>query len=59
LPSKPVLDQNGKHKVDANNKPQYMPVLEWRDRDLSDRFRAAVVELVRAKHPDAVGDGAP
>src|SRR5215831_13310610 len=30
LPSKPVLDQDGRHKVDINNKRQYVPLLEWR-----------------------------
>jgi hypothetical protein len=58
LPSKPVLDQDGRHKVDINNKRQYVSVLEWRDRDLGNRFSDAVIDLVRAEHPDALG-GAP
>jgi hypothetical protein len=56
LPGKPVLDANGKHKVDINGKAAYVAILEWRDRDLSSRFSAAVVALVREKHPEALGD---
>jgi hypothetical protein len=31
----------------------FAPVLEWRSRELGDRFSAAVVALVRAANPDA------
>jgi hypothetical protein len=51
---KPQVDKDGQHKRDVNGKPAYRPVLEWRDRDLSDRFSAAVVDLIRASHPDAL-----
>ena len=60
LPSKPILDRDGAQKRDANGKPQYAPILAWRDRELSDRFSAAVIELVRAANPGALDDaGAP
>lgn len=39
----------------ANGKVLYAPVLEWRDRDLADRFSEAVVELIQREHPDALG----
>lgn len=58
LPSKPQVDKDGLHKRDANGKPAYTAILEWRDRGLADRFSAAVVDLVRASHPDALDDGA-
>jgi hypothetical protein len=58
LPSKPVLDRDGRH-VEVSGKKQYAPVLEWASRDVSDRFSARVVELVRDAHPDALGGGAP
>jgi hypothetical protein len=59
LPSKPVLNHEGRH-VEVSGKKQYVPIIEWRDRDLSDRFSVAVVELVKAKHPDAlVDEGSP
>jgi hypothetical protein len=56
LPSKPQLDRDGQHKKDINGKPAYTAMLEWRDRDLADRFSQAVVELVKAVHPNAFDD---
>jgi hypothetical protein len=58
LPSKPVLDRDGRH-AKPGGKPQFATVLEWRSRELADRFSIAVVDLVRAAHPDALGGGAP
>jgi hypothetical protein len=52
LPSKPVVSRDGK-RCRPDGRPQFAAILEWRDRQLSDRFSAAVVELVRAAHPDA------
>jgi hypothetical protein len=57
LPSKPVLDQDGRHRINIAGKPQYAPVAEWRSRELADRFSADVTELVRAAHPDALDGG--
>lgn len=57
LPSKPILDRDGAQKRAANGKLQYAPILAWRDRELSDRFSAAVVELVQRQHPEALDDG--
>lgn len=51
LPSKPVLDAEGRH-AKPDGKAQYVPVLEWRSRELSDRFSAAVVGPIRAQHPE-------
>jgi hypothetical protein len=56
LPNKPQIGQDGRYKTDVNGKAQYTPFLWWRDRDLSDRFSTAVVELVRQGHPDALSD---
>jgi hypothetical protein len=50
LPSKPQIDKDGRHKTDADGRPAYSPVIEWRDRALADRFSAALVALVRAEH---------
>jgi hypothetical protein len=50
LPSKPVIGQDGKQARDGH-KPRYAAILRWRDGDLSDRFSAAVVALVRSAHP--------
>lgn len=54
LPSKLQLERDGQPRRDANGKLIYAPVLEWRDRDLADRFSAAVIALVDEKHPDAI-----
>ena len=51
LPSRPVLDSDGRQIRNHSGKAQYAALLGWRDRDLSDRFSAAVVALVRAEHP--------
>jgi hypothetical protein len=55
LPSKPVLDQTGQQKRDINGKPVYVPVVQWRDRDLQARFSAAAIELIRVAHPGGLG----
>lgn len=54
LPGKPMIDRDGRQVVNGNGKAQYAAVLKWRSRNLSDRFGAAVVELVRATHPEAL-----
>ena len=56
LPTKPVLDRDGKH-VKPDGKPQYSAILEWKSRDLADRFSQAVVELVRTEYPAALDAG--
>jgi hypothetical protein len=56
LPAKPQIDRDGRRKTDADGKPIYADVLRWRDRELADRFRSAVVELVRLAHPDDLED---
>lgn len=56
LPAKPMLDRDGQPIV-IDGKRQYDAILKWRDRDLADRWSAAVVELVRAAHPAALDAG--
>lgn len=43
----------GRH-ARPGGKAQFAAVLEWRNRQLADRFSAAVVELIRAAHPNAL-----
>jgi hypothetical protein len=59
LPTKARIDTEGRQKRDANGRPAYQPVLEWGSRELSDRFSAAVLSLVRQVCPDAFDRGVP
>ena len=54
LPPKLLLDGERRRKLDANGQPSFQAVAEWHGRDLADRFSAAVIELVRQKHPGAL-----
>lgn len=56
LPSKPLLDAEGRHATDGNGKRRYAPILAWADRETQDRWSAAVVQLVRQHHPEALDD---
>jgi hypothetical protein len=58
LPRRPILDRERRQRIGADGKPSFEPVVEWRDRETSDRFSAAVVELIRAAHPEAFEDRA-
>jgi hypothetical protein len=54
FPGKPVLTKEGAvARVPGTGKTQYMNVLRWRDRETSQRFSQAVVDLVRAADPEA------
>jgi hypothetical protein len=52
LPSKVQVDRDGVAKRDAGGKLLYVPVVEFRTKELFSRFRAAVVELLLAEHPE-------
>jgi DNA-binding cell septation regulator SpoVG len=55
LPSKPVLDESGRHKRDVNGKPEYQPIGKWVSRQLSDQFSARVISLIDEQYPGALG----
>jgi hypothetical protein len=57
MPSQKQLDRDGNPRLDVNGKPQFNQFIEFRDRATADRFNAMVIELVRAKYPEALGDG--
>jgi hypothetical protein len=54
LSSKPQIDKDGRQKIGADGKPAYAAILEWRDRDLANRFSDAVVAAVRHQDPEAL-----
>lgn len=53
-PEQPVL-KDGKLKRDVNGKPVYAQTVQWKDRATSDKFNAAVIKLLLAEYPDALG----
>ncbi|MGC2198610.1 MAG: hypothetical protein WA633_00460 [Stellaceae bacterium] len=54
LPGKIQVDNSGRQKTDTSGKPLYAAVLQWRNRELSDRFSAAVIGAIRRAHPGAL-----
>jgi hypothetical protein len=56
LPSKPELDSEGRRKIDINGKPTWASVVEWKSRELRERFSDAVIAAVRQAHPDDLAD---
>lgn len=53
-PGKPVITAEGTiARIPGTSKPRYVSILHWDDRQTSQRFSQAVVDLVRAKDPDA------
>ena len=51
LAAKPALDSDVRRRLDINSKPVWAPVLEWRTRELRERFSDAVVAAVCRAHP--------
>ena len=55
LPSKPMMDAGGNVKKNDQGKVQYVPILEWLDRETADKFSEGVIEAVEREHPGATG----
>ena len=58
LPSKPVLDCEGR-QARPSGKPEFAPVVEWRNWGLADRFSATVIALVEGAHSAVLSERAP
>jgi hypothetical protein len=58
LACKFVLDREGR-QARPSGKPQFAPVVEWRNQSLGYRFSAAVIALVEGAHPDVLSERAP
>jgi hypothetical protein len=52
-PAKPQLDKDGNAKRDDKGKVAYVPIIEWADREASDKFSEAVIAAVEREHPGA------
>ena len=53
MPAVKLLDRHGNPRVDANGKPIFNQIIEFRDRSTADKFNALVLGLIRAEYPDA------
>jgi hypothetical protein len=57
LPTRPVLDASGQHKLGANGRKEYAPVMRWRNKDLAHRFSDSLTALIIAVHGAGALDG--
>jgi hypothetical protein len=53
-PSKPMIGRDGSVMKDANGKIKYQPIIEFTSKNVRDKFSHAVVEALRAAHPEAL-----
>ena len=59
LPSRPMLDTEGRQVRNHAGHAQYAVLLGWRDRDLADAFSARLIELIRREHPSDLDEASP
>jgi hypothetical protein len=57
LPAKPIVQQDGTVKRNADGKIQYAPMMEWADRAASDKFSESVISAIEEGFPDALSRG--
>jgi DNA-binding cell septation regulator SpoVG len=55
-PSKPMIDRDGAVMKDAAGKIRYVPIIDFVSKDVRNKFSAAVIEAMRASHPEAFDD---
>ena len=55
MPAQKQTNRDGTDRLDAKGKPIYTQPLEFKDRATSDRFRDAVLDLLRRECPEAIG----
>jgi hypothetical protein len=51
-PSKPQIDRDGVGMKDAAGKLKYTPIISFTSKEVRDRFSNAVIEALRAAHPE-------
>jgi DNA-binding cell septation regulator SpoVG len=56
LPEQPVI-KDGQVQRDDDDRPVYVPTVSWKDRATGDKFSSAVIKLLLAKYPNALGGG--
>lgn len=55
-PSRPMIGRDGTVLRDANGKIRYSPIVEFTSREIRDRWSSAIVDALRAAHPEAFQD---
>ena len=55
LPGKPRLDRDGNvQRNSTSGKPEYVALLKWGNAETRNRFSRAAIQLLLARHPDAL-----
>jgi DNA-binding cell septation regulator SpoVG len=54
LPEQPVI-KDGQVQRDDAARPVYVPTVSWKDRATGDKFSSAVISLLLAQYPNALG----
>lgn len=52
-PSKPMVGRDGVVMKDGNGKVRYSPIVEFKSKEIRDRWSAAVIEAMREAHAEA------
>ena len=53
-PAQKQLDRDGQPRLDANGRPVYRALIEFRNRRIAERFNAAVLDALRREDPYAL-----
>jgi hypothetical protein len=56
MPAIKQVDQDGQPQLDANGKPRWNQILEFRDQATGDKFRDLILEALWRQHPEAFDD---
>jgi hypothetical protein len=54
LPSKPLLDREGRAVLDASGKRRYAEIIAFSSKETRDHFSAAIIAALLAAHPEAL-----
>jgi hypothetical protein len=55
-PSKPMVDRNGVVLKDEAGKIRYSPFIEFTSKEIRNRWSSAVIQAMRAAHPEVFDD---
>jgi hypothetical protein len=58
-PSKPMVGTDGVTLKDDNGKTRYTPIIEFSSREIRNRWSSAVIDAMRAAHPEVFADAPP